>query len=65
MCQVPNLSPPICFRTSERKGRVCITSHVGAGRLGTLAYNSFRWRAIHMFNRLPMFLRNTTVCVYR
>ena len=52
--QVPNFSPPIRFRT-------CITSHVGGGRLGTLAYNSFRWRAIRMFNQLPLFLRNTTV----
>ena len=48
--QVPNFSPPICFRTSDRRGRACITSHTGVGRLGTLAYNSFRWRAIRMFN---------------
>ena len=26
--------------------------HSGAGRLGTLKYNSFRWRSIRMFNRL-------------
>ena len=60
-CQVPNFSPPIRSRTSDRRGRACITSHVGVGRLGTLAYNSFRWRAIHIFNQLPLFLRNTTV----
>ena len=40
-CQVPNLSPPIRSRTSYRRGRTCIASHVGVGRLGTLAYNSF------------------------
>ena len=61
-CQVPNFSPPIRSRTSDRRGRACITSHVGVGRLGTLAYNSFRWRAIRIFNQLPRFLRNTTVC---
>ena len=61
-CQVPNFSPPIRSRTSDRTGRACITSHVGVGRLGTLAYNSFRWRAIRIFNQLPLFLHNTTVC---
>ena len=61
-CQVPNFSPPIRSRISDRRGRACIASHVGVGRLGTLAYNSFRWRAIRMFNQLPLFLRNTTVC---
>ena len=47
-CQVPNFSPPIRSRTSDRRGRTCIASHVGVGRLGTLAYNSFRWHAIHI-----------------
>ena len=56
--QVPNFSP-IRFRTSDRRGRACITSHAGVGKL---AYNSCRWRAIRIFNQLPMFLRNTTVC---
>ena len=54
--QVPNFSPPI------QGGRACITSHVGVGRLGTFTYNSFRWHAIRMYNQLPLFLRNTTVC---
>ena len=54
------LLSPIRSRTSDRRGRACITSHVGVGRLGTLAYNSFRWRAIRIFNQLPLFLRNTT-----
>ena len=39
----------------------CITSHINVGRLGTLEYNSFRWHAIHLFNQLPLFVRNTTV----
>ena len=32
-CQVPNFSPPIHSRTSDRRGRTCIASHVGVGRL--------------------------------
>ena len=36
--------------------------HVLHLMLGTLAYNSFRWRAICMFNQLPLSLRNTTIC---
>ena len=30
-------------------------SHINVGQLGTLEYNSFRWRAIRMFNQLPLF----------
>ena len=29
---------------------------------GTLAFNSFRWRSIRMFNGLPKYLRNITLC---
>ena len=35
---------------------------VNIGRSGTLAYNSFRWRAIRLFNSLPKFIRCTTSC---
>ena len=59
---VPNLYPPICTKTSDRRGRTCISSHINVGRLGTLEYNSFRWCAIRLFNQLPLFVRNTTVC---
>ena len=48
---VPNLSDPISI--FDRRGRTCIVCHSGAGRLGTLKYNSFRGRSIRMFNRLP------------
>ena len=41
-----NLSDPILCNFSERRGRSCVISHVNTGRHGTLAYNSFRWRAI-------------------
>ena len=30
-------------------------SHKNVGRLGTLEYNSFRWRAIRFFKQLPLF----------
>ena len=59
---VPNLFPPICTKTSDRRGRTCIMSHINVGRLGALVYNIFRWRAIHLFNKLPLFLCNATVC---
>ena len=38
---VPNLYPPICSKTSDRRGRTCRSSHINVGRLGTLEYNSF------------------------
>ena len=43
-------------------GRTCISSHINVGRLETLEYNSFRWCVIRLFNQLPLFVRNTTVC---
>ena len=50
---VPNLSDPVTCSFSDSRGRTCIVCHSGAGRLGILKYNSFRWRSIRMFNRLP------------
>ena len=52
---------PICTKESDRRGRTCITTHTNVGRLGKLEYNSFRCRAIRLFNQLPLFLRNVTV----
>ena len=37
---------PIVCSFSEHRGRSCIVSHAHVGRLGSRAYNSFRWRAI-------------------
>ena len=58
-CQVPNFSPPIVLEhlivEEEHVLHLMLV-------LGTLAYNSFRWRVIRMFNQLPLSLRNTTVC---
>ena len=59
---VPNLFSPICTKTSDRRGRTCITSHISVGRLGTLEYNGFRWHAIRLFYQLPLFVCNATVC---
>ena len=53
----PNLSKPITSTFSGRRGGSCVISHVNVGRVGTLAYNSFRWRSIRLFNSLPVHLR--------
>ena len=39
-----------------------LVCHSGAGRLGTLKYNSYRWRSIRMFNRLPKSIRMLSSC---
>ena len=54
----PNFSNPITSTFSERRGRSCVISHVNVGRVGTLSYNSFRWRSIRLFNSLPMHPRS-------
>ena len=59
---VPNLSDPITCSFSDRKGRACVVCHSGVGQLGTLKYNSFRWRSIRMFNRLPKAIRMLSSC---
>ena len=59
---VPNLSDPIVCSFSDRRGRSCIVSHVNPGRQGTLAFNSFRWRSVRIFNRLPIHIRNISAC---
>ena len=56
----PNFSKPIVCSYSQRSGRSCIVSHVHIGRLGSLDYNSFRWRAMRLFNAMPKFIR----CIY-
>ena len=63
-----NLSDPILCNFSDRRGRSCVIFHVDTGRLGTLAYNSFRWRAIRLFNSLPKAIRdinNCSVCSFK
>ena len=59
---VPNLSAPITCTYSERRGRSGAVLHVNVGRLGTLCYNCFRWRAIRMFNKLPKHTRMISSC---
>ena len=50
---VPNLNIPITCYSSIIRGRLCETSHVGIGHLGTLVYHSFRFRGIRLFNDMP------------
>ena len=59
---VTNLSTPITCAYSERRGRSCVVSHVNMGRLGMQSYNSFRWRSIRMFNKLPKYVRIVSSC---
>ena len=60
---VPNFSDPIGHYISERRGRYCITSHIELGRLGSLQFNSFRFKASRLFNYLPKFIRNSSCTV--
>ena len=59
---VPNFSNPVVCSYSDRRGRSCIVSHIHVGRLGTLAFNSFRWRAIRLFNAMPNHKRCISSC---
>ena len=59
---VPNLIPKVQIHTSERRGRLCYTQHVPIGHIGTICFNSFRWKASRLFNSLPANIRNTTNC---
>ena len=59
---VPKLVKPLQFYVSDRRGRLCSVSHVRLGHTGTLAYSSFRWKGIRLFNSLPMHIRNITAC---
>ena len=59
---VPNLVKPLLFYVSDRRGCLCSISHVRLGHTETLAYSSFRWKGIQMFNSLPMHIRKITAC---
>ena len=50
---VPNLIPKVQIYTSERRGRLCYTQHVPVGHIGSICFNSFRWKASRLFNALP------------
>ena len=58
----PNFSNPITSTFSGHRGRSCVISHVNVGRVGTLAYNSFRWRSIRLLNSSPMHPRSIYSC---
>ena len=59
---VPNFADPITCIFSDRRGRSLAMSHTSTGRLGTLGYNSFRWRSVRMFNALPKAIKNLSSC---
>ena len=58
----PNFSKPIVCSYSERRGSSCIVSPVYIGRLGSLSYNSFRWRVLRIFNAMPKYITCTYSC---
>ena len=60
--KVLNFNPPIISLWNERRGRMCVESHVASGHLGSICYNSFRWKAARLFNNMPKNIRNLTVC---
>ena len=60
---VPNLNIPITCYSSIIRGRLCETSHVGIGHLGTLVYHSFRFRGIRLFNDMPKQIRDLSCSV--
>ena len=59
---ITNLSDPVTCSFSDRMLRTCVVCDSGAGRLGTLKYNSYRWRSIRMSNRLPKAIRMLSSC---
>ena len=60
-CQVPNFSPPIRSRTSDRRGRACITSHVGVGRLG---YLTNYYLCSYVIQLYVLFIVSRRNCIY-
>ena len=59
---VPTFSKPIICYFSEHRRRSYIVSHVHLGWLGSLAYNSFKWCAIRLFNAMPKYVRCISSC---
>ena len=46
--KVLNFNPPIISLWNERRGRMCVESHVASVHLGSICYNSFRWKAARL-----------------
>ena len=57
---IPHFSKPIVRSYSEHRGRSCMFSHAHIGWVWSLAYNSFRWRVIRLFNAMSKYIR----CIY-
>ena len=61
--KVLNFNPPIISLWNERRGRMCVESHVATGHLRSICYNSFKWKAVRLFNNMLKNIRNLTVCL--
>ena len=60
--KVPNLTNPIKATYSTRRGRSCVINSVPRGNAGSLLYNSFRCKAVRLFNCIPRDVRNASQC---
>ena len=54
-------SQPSHYNSMYLIGEV-VCAQVRLGHTGTLAYSSFRWKGLRMFDSLPMHIRNITAC---
>ena len=60
---IPNFQNQLFVHTQNvEEGRALFHMHAHIGRLGSLAYNSFRWRAIRLFNTMPKYIR--CICAF-
>ena len=59
---VPNLTNSTEVTNSNRKGRLCVVKQAPAGKAGSLLYNSFRYKAVRLFNCLPREVRDKIRC---
>ena len=52
----------VLIQSAEEDHALFLISHVNLGRLGSLAYNSFRGRASRLFNAMPKYIRCISSC---
>ena len=60
---VLNLNPSIVYLWKERRSRMCVESHAALAHLGSICFNSFRWKAARLFNNMPKHIGNLTDCL--
>ena len=58
----PNLTNSTEVTNSNRRGRLCVVKQAPSRKAGSLLYNSFRYKAVILFNCLPREVRDKTGC---